>query len=312
MPKLKNILITGGSGMIGTRLTGFLLESGHVVSHLSRSRRKQGVRAFLWDPEKKQIEKGALENVDVIIHLAGAGIADKRWDQDRKKEILLSRTQSTRFLYDVLSCEKHQVSAFISASGISYYGLEEPLRPFTETDPAGQDFMAGVTAAWEKEIDKIIGTGIRVVKVRTGVVLSRDGGALKKLAMPVRFFVGAPLGSGRQVVNWIHIDDLCRLYVKAVEDQSIHGAYNAVSPHPVTNQMLTEEIAHVLKRPLWLPSVPAFMVRLIAGEVAQVVLDGGPISSDKVQRAGFEFRFATVREALKDLLSSGKQPIRIV
>ena len=307
MRKSRNILITGGSGMIGTRLTELLLEAGHIVSHLSRSRRGQRVKTFLWDPGKKEIENEAMENPDVIIHLAGAGIADKRWSEARKKEILLSRTQSTSFLHDLLAKEKHQVSAFISASGISYYGLEETLRPFLETDPAGRDFMAGVTAAWEKEIDKINRTGVRVVKIRTGVVLSRIGGALEKLAMPVRFFVGAPLGSGRQVVNWIHIEDLCRFYLKAVEDSTIHGAYNAVSPHPVTNRKMTEEIAHALKRPLWLPPVPAFMVKMIAGEVAQVVLEGGPISSEKIQRTGFEFRFATIREALRDLLSPGKQ-----
>lgn len=292
--------------MIGTRLTELLLEVGHVVSHLSRSRRRQRVKTFLWDPERKEIENGALENIDVIIHLAGAGIADKRWDEKRKKEILLSRTQSTGFLYDVLAKDKHQVSAFISASGISYYGLAEPLRPFLETDPPGQDFMARVTAAWEKEIDKINGTGLRVVKIRTGVVLSRNGGALEKLAMPVRFFVGAPLGSGQQVVNWIHIDDLCRFYMNAVEESTIHGAYNAVTPHPVTNQVLTEEIARALKRPLWLPSVPAFMVKLMAGEVAQVVLEGGPISSEKIQSTGFKFRFTTIREAVRDLLFPAK------
>lgn len=309
MRKSRNILITGGSGMIGTPLTGLLLDAGHVVSHLSRSRRRQSVKTFLWDPEKKEIENEALANLDVIIHLAGAGIADKRWSEARKKEILLSRTQSTSFLHDVLVKEKHQVATFISASGISYYGLKEPQQPFVETDPAGQDFMAGVTAAWEKEIDTISKTGVRVVKIRTGVVLSRNGGALEKLAMPVRFFVGAPLGSGRQVVNWIHIDDLCRFYLKAVEDSAIHGAYNAVSPNPVTNQKLTEEIASALKRPLWLPPVPAFMVKLIAGEVAQVVLDGGPISSEKIQSTGFEFRFATIREALRDLLAPVKQRI---
>lgn len=304
MENAKNILITGGSGMIGRRLTALLRKAGYVVSHLGRSRKTQDVRTFLWDPGRKEIEPGALENVDIIIHLAGAGVADKRWDASRKKEILLSRTQSSSFLQEILSNEPHHVNAFISASGISYYGLKANVAPRVEADAPGKDFMAEVTAAWEYEVDKIGNAGLRVVKMRTGVVLSRAGGALEKLAMPVKFFAGAPLGSGKQVVNWIHLDDLCRLYMKAIEDPSMTGPYNAVTPHPVTNRMLTEEIARALKKPLWLPPVPGFIVRLIAGEVAKVVLEGGPISSGKIEKAGFEFQFPAIREALEDLLSA--------
>ena len=302
MRETKNILITGGSGMIGTRLTHLLVENGYQVSHLNRSQRDSAVRTFLWDPTRSQMDIKALEGTDVIIHLAGAGIADKRWSAQRKKEILESRTISTRFLSTQLKLFQHTVSTFISASGTSYYGLEDKRRPFIETDPPASDFMADVTVAWEKEVDQI-GPPIRVVKLRTGVVLSRHGIAMKKLTMPVRWFVGAPLGTGKQFVNWIHIDDVCRMYLKAIEDEQMRGVYNAVAPNPVTNSDLTRELGHTLKRPLWLPPVPSFAVKLIAGDVADVVLKGGEVSSRKIEETGFHFQFPNVRGALKDLLT---------
>lgn len=297
----KNILITGGSGMIGTRLTTFLLGKGHNISHLSRSPGRAAVRTFKWDPERSYMDDQALQDADTIIHLAGAGIADKRWSAQRKQEILLSRTESSRLIAEALVRIPNRVKTLISASGISYYGLAENTRSFIESDPPGDDFMAKVSDAWEKEVDAARDR-VRVVKIRTGVVLNKDGIAMKKLTMPIKFFVGAPLGSGKQCVNWIHIDDVCRIYVKAVEDATMQGAYNAVAPNPVTNAELTRELARALKRPLFLPPIPGFMVRLIAGEVADVVLKGGSISSLKVEQAGFEFRFKTVRSALEDLL----------
>lgn len=303
MEKVKNILITGGSGSIGRRLTTLLIRNGYVVSHLGRTRREGTVPVHVWDPNGGTIEEDALQNVDAIIHLAGAGVADKRWNAKRKQEILVSRTATTRFLYDALARRPHQVKTFISASGISYYGFGDDERAFVETDVPGSDFMAQVAVAWEGEIDRVGTLGIRVVKLRTGVVLSPEGGALAKLAMPVRLFVGAPLGSGRQVVSWIHLDDLCQIYLRAVEDASMQGGYNAVAPTPVTNGVLTRSIAHTLGRPLWLPPIPGFVVRLIAGEVAEVVLHGSKISPARLLEAGFRFQFRTVDEALRDLLA---------
>ena len=288
--------------MIGRRLTSLLLQKGYRVCHLGRTKNRNGVKSYLWDPYKKEIEKEALRDVDVIIHLAGAGIADKRWTEKRKREILRSRTEPTRLLYETLSSVQHRVNTFISASGISYYGLRDKGSAFVESDQPADDFMARVTIAWEKEADEIERSGLRVVRIRTGVVLSPDGGALEKLVTPVKFFVGAPLGSGKQYMNWIHLDDLCGIYIKAIGDDSMRGAYNAVAPEPVTNERLTEEIAKILKRPLWLPAVPGFIVKAIAGEVADVVLSGGKISSEKVEKAGFSFRFPTLREALRDVL----------
>lgn len=297
----KNILITGGSGMIGTRLTTLLIERGHRVSHLTRSPRQSSVKTFLWDPAKSFIDEKAFAGIDTIIHLAGAGIADKRWNARRKREILLSRTDTMRLLAQTLRRIQHDVITVISASGISYYGLKDHQRPFIEEDPAGDDFMAKVTVEWEKEADALKDQ-LRIVKIRTGVVLSRDGVAMRKLTMPIKFFVGAPLGSGKQFVNWIHIEDVCRMYMKAVDDPSMEGVFNAVAPNPVTNAELMHELARVLKRPLWLPPVPGFIVKLIAGEVGEVVLKGGRISSRKIQQSGFKFQFETVRSALEDLL----------
>ena len=288
--------------MIGTRLTTLLVESGYTVCHLSRSAGNGAIRTFLWDPYRRKIDKEALADTDAIIHLAGAGIADRRWNGKWKHEIQVSRTAPTRLLHNCLTAEEHHVKVFISASGINYYGLEDRAQPFAEHDPPGDDFMARVTVAWERETDQVADTGLRVAKIRTGVVLSRRGGALAKLAMPVKFLVGAPLGSGNQWVNWIHLEDLCGIYLRAIEDESMAGAYNAVSPQPVTNRTLTREIARVLKKPLWLPPVPGPLVRLIAGGVADVVLKGGKISSEKVRRTGFVFQHPALGEALSDLL----------
>lgn len=293
--------------MIGQRMTDLLTQKGYEVSHLGRSKKTKNIRTFIWDPLRSEIEEGAVGDIDVIIHLAGAGVSDKRWNAKWKEEILLSRTQSTRLLNETLAREKHQINTFISASGIGYYGLEDKGSEFVESDPPGQDFMARVATAWEEEVDKLDKAGLRIVKIRTGVVLSREGGALKKLADPVKFFVGAPLGSGKQLVNWIHIDDLCRIFIRAIEDPSMQGPYNAVAPQPVTNKTLTVEIARALKKPLWLPSVPGFVVKLIAGDVAEIVLRGGKVSSQKIDRAGFDFQFIDVRAALKDLLATKPQ-----
>lgn len=299
----KRILITGGSGMIGRRLTSLLMQRDYQVAHLGRSKKDPYVETFVWDPSINEIDRNAIRGVDAIIHLAGAGVADKRWSKRRKEEILLSRTTSTRVLSNLLKSEAHQVRTFISASGIAYYGLGEPRNTaFGEADSHGEDFMARVAVAWEDEVLRIGDPKIRKVIVRTGVALDLEGGALPKLVTPVKYFVGAPLGTGDQYFNWIHIDDLCRIYLKAIDDTHMEGIYNGVAPNPVTNKEVTRKIAHLLKKPLFLPAVPAIVVKLIAGEVADLVLKGGKVSSGKIEKAGFDFRFRTVDAALGDLL----------
>jgi len=297
----KKILITGASGLIGTRLTELLLQKGFRVSHLGRSKKSGAVPSFVWDVDKGELDQQALENVDTIIHLAGAGVADKRWTESRKREILESRTKSSALLFKVLSGTKHSVKAVVSASAIGYYGFGFGEEVFTEEHVAGNDYLAQVTKQWEAAVDKISTLNIRVAKLRIGIVLSENGGALVEMAKPIRLGAGAPLGSGNQYMSWIHLDDLCEMFIKAVEDESMHGAYNAVTGDYVTNKELTKLIAKVLNKPLLLPNIPAFVMRIIVGEMAVIVVNGSKISADKIKKTGFNFRYTNLGEALESL-----------
>jgi uncharacterized protein (TIGR01777 family) len=241
--------------------------------------------------------------VNTIVHLAGAGVADKRWTPTRKKEILDSRVQSTRLLYQTLKEKKHSVKNIVSASAIGYYGFGLSDQLFTEECPPATDFLASVTTEWEKEVDAIRELEIRVVKIRIGIVLSNKGGALKEMARPIQFGVGAPLGTGQQVMSWIHIDDLCEMFCKAIQDRSLAGAYNGVAPNPVTNAELTKAIASILKKPLWLPNVPPFVLRLLVGEMADIVVNGSKVSAEKILATRFKFQYWQIDDALRNLLS---------
>jgi len=304
---VSNILITGASGLIGTRLTEMLLQKGHVLSHLGRTKKNDGkIKSFAWNVDQYKMEKEALQGIDVIVHLAGAGVADKRWTAERKHEILESRTRSTQLLFDTLKNTSHQVTTVVSASAIGYYGFNSN-EDRIETSQAGTDFLAKVTQQWEEEVSRIETLGIRVVKIRIGIVLSAKGGALKEMMTPIKFFVGSPLGSGNQYLSWIHIDDLCAMFCKAIEDTSMSGVYNGVGPHPVTNRALTRAISKVLNRPLILPCVPDFLLKIILGEMAEIVLNGSKVSSSKIQQTGFSFQFENLDQALRQLLAKNEQ-----
>ncbi len=301
----QRILITGGSGAIGQRLTRQLLSRGDCeVVHLGRGGKPSNARMYHWDPQRKKIDRDALIEVDTIVHLAGAGINGSRWNDKVRREIYASRVDTAHLLIDTLrELPSHSVRKLVSASGVSYYGLDEvDGHAFVESDPPGSDFLARVAKDEEQAIYAADKLGIRTVMIRTGIALMSDHGALSSFAKPVRFFVGAPLGSGRQWVNWIHVDDLVAMYIRAIKDPTMRGAYNAVAPNPVTNRQLMSEIAKTLRRPMWLPAVPGAAVRLIAGDVAEYVLKGGRVSSGAVERAGFEFKFTDVRSALEDLI----------
>jgi len=301
--KSQPILITGASGLVGTRLTEMLIAQGHTVAHLGRSaRNRAGVKSYVWNVDDQQMDAAALTNTTTIVHLAGASVAEKRWTASRKREILESRTRSTQLLYDTLKKGNHSVKSFVSASAIGYYGFEDNDTLLTEDYPAGKDFMADVTKQWEEAVDRIATLGIRVVKLRIGIVLSEKGGALVEIARPVRWGVGAPLGSGDQHVSWIHIDDLCAMFIRAIENESMLGAYNATGPYAVTNRELTRAIARTIHRPMFMPAVPGFALRMVLGEMADVVLTGSRVSSGKFQDEGFVFRFDTLEKALHDLL----------
>jgi uncharacterized protein (TIGR01777 family) len=297
----KKILITGASGLIGSRLTDMLLQKGYQVSHLGRSKKSGPVPSFVWDVDRGKIDSQALVGVDTIIHLAGAGVADKRWTVSRKKEILESRTKSSLLLYNTLANVNHTVKAVVSASAIGYYGFGFGEQIFTEESNPGTDYLAQVTKQWEESVDTISSLNLRLVKLRIGIVLSEKGGALVEMAKPIRLGAGAALGTGKQYLSWIHLDDLCAMFIKAVEDNTMQGAYNAVSGNWVTNLELTKQIAKVLKKPLLLPNVPGFIMKIIVGEMAMIVVNGSKVSADKVKKTGFVFRYTNLEEALESL-----------
>lgn len=297
----KNILITGASGLIGSKLTEILVDKGFTVSHLSRQEDFTGkIKKFGWNPEKGTIDLQCLTNIDHIVNLAGAGIADKRWTAARKTELIKSRIDSVKLLFETLKAHKNNVKSVISASAIGYYGNNTAGKSFIETDEPGSDFLANITQQWEQEIDKITQLNIRIVKLRIGVVLSGKGGALPKMAMPIKLFIGTALGTGQQMVSWIDIDDLCNLFVYAIENQQVKGAYNAVAPKPVSNMELTKAIAKILKRPVWPISVPAFFLKLILGEMAVVVTGSCDVENKRLkEETQFKYGFNEIEESLR-------------
>ncbi len=301
--KTVNILITGGTGMIGRQLTKILLQNGHKVSYLSRKKENiPDVKVYTWNLETGVIEADALKDIEVIVHLAGAGIADKRWTEKQKQEIIDSRIKPIQLLNEQLQKQQIKIKSFISASGIGYYGGDTGETKVNENSPAGNDFLAVCTKIWELETKKF-SQADRKVSIRTGVVLSTTGGALPKILQPIKLGVGAPLGSGKQWMSWIHIDDICQLYLKAIEDSTMQGAYNAVAPTPVRNKEFTQTAAKVLKKPLWLPNIPAFVLKLIFGELSITILGGNYVANKRLaEETSFIYRFPTLEGALQDLL----------
>lgn len=299
---MKKIVITGGSGLVGTALSDILTEKGYEVAHLTRQKKDNyPYRQFEWDIAKQEMEEEAIRFADIIFHLAGAGIADKNWTAARKKVILESRTQSTALLHKTIATMPDEApSHFISASAIGYYGMDTGDQLVNEKTNAGDDFLAEVTKAWEAAANPMEAMGIPTTKIRVGVVLTDKGGALKKLAQPIKFFVGSPLGSGKQWMSWIHLEDLARLFVYVMENK-LAGVYNGVGPTPATNKTLTQAVAKALKKPLLLPNVPQFAMKLLLGEMALLVLGGNKVSAEKTLGTGFEFQFEKLENALKDI-----------
>lgn len=297
----KHILLTGGTGLLGKTLTNLFLSKGYQVSHLSRSPgTNPQVATYLWDVDKGQIDEHCIDGVDTIIHLAGAGIADSRWTEKRKKEIINSRTKSIALVYNVLKNYPHNVKAVISASGVGYYSNRGDELMTEDSSPA-DDFMGKCCVAWEQAVAEGEKLGLRVVKFRTGVVLSADGGALAKIDAPVKYGVGAALGNGKQWMPWIHEQDAANMYAFAVEHQHLNGVFNMTAPAAVTNQQFTKAIAGALHRPLWLPNVPAFALKLAMGEMNTLVLGSTKTSAEKIIAAGFHFSYPELSTALTDL-----------
>ncbi|MDX1653302.1 MAG: TIGR01777 family oxidoreductase [Brumimicrobium sp.] len=292
------ILVAGGTGLIGSTLIPELKRQGHTVNILTRDARGRK-NHFNWSPKEGKIDSKALEKVDIIINLAGTGIADKRWTEKRRKEIIDSRVKTTEFLFEV-SKEISDLKQYISASGINCYGYDSPERIHKEDDPFGTDFLSQVVEKWEASAD-LFQAKCKVTKVRTATVLSDKGGALKIIGKTIKYYIGAPLGKGNQNVPWISLTDIVNVYSHFV-NRGIEGTYNALSGS-ITNKKLTVETAKVLNKPLWLPNVPAFVLKTVLGDMSSMVLKGLKADNSKLLATGFAFEHQKIEDALKDIYS---------
>ncbi|MCW5519238.1 TIGR01777 family oxidoreductase [Aureitalea sp. L0-47] len=297
------VLITGATGLIGSQLSKAFQSEGHTVHYLTTRKNaivsEENYKGFYWNPSNNELDPAAMEGVSAIIHLAGATVS-KRWTKAYKEEIIDSRLKSADLLYSFLKNNPNNVEHFISASGVGLYPSNDEIHS-EETTKTDDGFLAEVVKAWEVAAHKFEDLGIKVSVVRTGIVLSTEGGALKEMSAPIRKGVGAPLGKGTQWQSWIHIGDMVQLYLDMTK-KGWEGVYNAVAPNPVTNKELTHQIAKTLGKRIWLPNVPSFVLRIILGEMADIVLDGQRASSKKLETKGFNFNFPHLDGALQDLL----------
>lgn len=295
------VLITGAGGAVA-KVLAKKLENEYSVRFLTRTKKHEN--DFEWNIKNGTIDEKAFENISHIIHLAGANISEKRWTDERKKEIISSRVDSAQLILKTLQKKNIQLKSFISASAVGIYGAITSEKIFKEEDEKGNDFLSKVVILWEKAADEFLEKGVaeRVVKVRTSIVLSETEGALKKMAAPVKLGIGSPIGTGRQYIPWIHIDDLSSVFEYAVKNENINGPYNASAPQHTDNENLTKEIAEVLDKPMFMPNIPGFVMKLMFGELSVALLEGSRTSSEKLQNAGFQFKFPNLKNALENLL----------
>lgn len=294
------VLITGAGGSVA-KVLAKKLENEYTVRFLTRTKKHEN--DFEWNIKNGTIDEKAFENISHVIHLAGANISEKRWTDERKKEIISSRVDSAQLILKTLQKKNIQLKSFISASAVGIYGAITSEKIFKEEDEKGNDFLSEVVILWEKAADEFLEKGVaeRVVKVRIAIVLSETEGALKKMAAPVKFGIGSLIGTGRQYIPWIHIDDLSSVFEYAVKNENIKGAYNASAPQHTDNENLTKEIAEVLNKPMFMPNIPGLVMKLMFGELSVALLEGSRTSSEKLQNAGFQFKFPNLKNALEDL-----------
>jgi uncharacterized protein (TIGR01777 family) len=311
---MPTVIITGGTGLIGKALGKALLEKGYDVIILSRKSVEKPINSNLifatWNLEQQTIDKEAIASADYIIHLAGAGVAEKRWTKKRKEEIINSRINSSKLISESLKNIPNKVQAVISASGIGWYlipnssppgGEGSILKKLVESDPPANDFLGQTCKQWEESIETVTELGKRLVKLRTGIVLSKEGGALKEFLKPLRFRMAAILGNGKQIISWIHVDDIVSMYICAIENEKMIGVYNAVAPNPVSNKELMLQLAKSRYK-FFIPiHVPSFFLKLILGEMNTEILKSAAVSCEKIQQTGFNFRFPDISSALKNL-----------
>lgn len=298
------VLITGATGLVGSEIAKKCIEKGIEVNYLTTSKdkieNKPNYTGFYWDPTKDEIDSDCLNDVDTIIHLAGASIA-KRWTSSYKEEIIDSRVETARLLFEILKSSNRTISQFISASAIGIYPSSLQKLYTEDESRIDESFLGEVVEKWEAAADKFKELNIKVAKVRTGLVLAENGGALQKMKEPADFNLGAAFGSGKQWQSWIHIEDLANLYMHILEN-ALEGVYNGVAPNPVTNNELMEGIAKQLDKNVWLPNVPAIALKVALGDMSTVVLSSQLVSSDKIEEAGFSFKYKNLPKALENLL----------
>lgn len=301
---MKRVLITGATGLIGSELVKQCHSNGIAVSYFTTSKDKiensENYKGFYWNPQEEEIDINAFKDTSAIINLVGATIS-KRWTDKYKKIILDSRIDSMNLLYDTLQKVDHNIVHFISASGVNIYPNSKTKLYTEEDEEVGDGFLSEVVVAWENAAARFKDLGMEVSKVRTGVVLAKEDGALPKLIEPIKLGVGAPLGSGDQWQSWIHLEDIAGVYAFLLQNQ-LEGIYNAVAPNPVQNKKMTKMIASKLESPLWMPNIPAFTLKLLLGEMAVLVLEGQLVSSHKIEQLGYQFKFYNLENALQDLL----------
>lgn len=304
------VLISGGSGLIGANLTRHLIERNYEVIILSRNKEKvsenKNISYAHWDINNNKIDENAVKEATHIVHLAGAGVMDKRWSEKYKKEILESRTKSAGLLISSLKKLNHNVECFVSASAIGWYGEDPPpfnrSEGFIESDPPEDSFLGETCRLWEESVSPVADMGVRLVKLRTGIVLSNDGGAYKEYINSLKFGIAAILGGGKQVVSWIHIDDICRMYIHALENTEMEGSYNAVSPKPVSQKQLILAAADSIRNKFYIPvHVPSLMLKLALGERSAEVLKSATVSDIKIKLSGFTFLYPTLQAAINEL-----------
>jgi len=300
------IVITGGTGLVGSKLVPALMDRGYEVVVLTRNTAKaqkrlgKNVEIVKWDPYETELPREVLEGCYGVVNLAGETL-NKRWTAARKEQILRSRIKTTAGLVKAMQNAKNRPEVFVSTSAVGYYDPRDEAR-LTEETPAGTDFPAKVCKKWEEEALQVEALGIRIVLLRLGVVLDSEGGALPKMLRPYQFFAGGPVGSGRQWFSWIHHKDLIEVILYALTNSTLTGPVNTTAPQPVTNQQFAKILGQVLHRPAWL-SVPAFIMKLAFGEMAGMLLNGQRVMPEKLLQAGFEFKFPSPHQALEDLLS---------
>jgi len=296
---MNTILISGGTGLIGRRLSYLLKAKGYKIHLLSRECNPKNLfPTFLWNINQYTIDDSAFNGVSHIIHLTGAGVANKRWTNKRKNEILDSRVASTNLLYDTVKRLEVPLKSFVAASATGYYGSTTTDKIFKETNKPGNNFLSKVCELWEKAINQFEHLKIRTVILRTGIVLSNEGGALKKMTTPVI----TSIGNGKQFMPWIHIDDLCELYIKGIEDNKFQGVYNAVSTEHITNFSFSKVLSKIVKKPFIPFMAPKVLLKIALGEMSSIILNGNRVSAEKIKQAGFKFKFENLNKALKNLL----------